>query len=701
MPLMTKIRESLSTFFSIFAGLFVIYIVLDWGMDITGRRHQDRTKSQEIGEINGHVIYAKDFADLVRRAADNQKKQSGTEPDEEQQKSLRDQIWNELVDQTLYDDQIKRLGITVPDQEIVDWVRGDNPPSFLKQQFTDSTGTFNRQQYEATIMDPKNKDIMVQVEDGLRKQREREKLQSIILASVQVDEDEILQRFLDQNTKYNADYMLFDPNVLVKDSAVKFSEDDVRRYYNEHSDEYKVDATRQMKYVLFPNNPSHADTASVLTALENIQKSASEGADFVELARQQSESPVGDSLFHKHGDLPQDEELAVFSAKAGDLVGPLKEIDGYHFLKVLEFRSGQNEAIHASHILINIENNDSARALQLARDVLAQAKNGKDFATLAMQYSKDPGTAQRGGDLGWFGKGRMVKPFEDAAFKARVGQIVGPIRTTFGYHIIKIIARDDRDVRVADLRMPVHPSSDTQSDISQHAQDFVYLAKQGSFDREAEQSKYRVQVTAPFQKGAVIPGFGINAEINKFAFNNKLGSISDPFQLQQGYVVFMISDVKEAGIRPFDELKINLEARLRHDKKVEVTKTNVLALRKTLAPGDSLGKLAMSQPGSTVQHLADFTLGGFIPAIGRDLNFIGATAALRPGEISPPVEGLRGIYLIQLKSKSAFDSSAYNTQRETLRTQILTEKKNRFFTDWTDQLKKNADIVDNRDTFYR
>jgi len=701
MPLMTKIRESLSTFFSIFAGLFVVYIVLDWGMDITGRRHQDRTKAQEIGEINGHVIYAKDFADLVRRAADSQKKQSGTEPDDEQQKAIRDEVWNQLVDQSLYDDQIKRLGISVPDQEIIDWVLGDNPPSFLKQQFTDSTGTFNRQQYEATIKDPKNKAIMVQVEDGLRKQREREKLQSIILASVQVDEDEILQRFLDQNTKYNADYILFDPNALVRDSAVKFSDDDVRKYYNEHSDEFKVDATRKLKYVQFPIVPSHADTASILATLDNIQKNAAEGADFVELARQQSDSPIADSIFRKHGDLPQDEEAATFSAHTGDIIGPMKEGDGYHLMKVLEFRSGSTEAIHASHILITIENNDSVLALKIAKDVLAQAKNGKDFSLLASQYSKDPGTQQRGGDLGWFGKGRMVKPFEEAAFKAKVGQIVGPVRTSFGYHIIKILARDDREARIADLRMAIHPSTDTQSDISQHAQDFTYLAKQGSFEREAEQSKYRVQETNPFQKDAVIPGFGVNAQINKFAFGNKLGTVSDPIQLQQGYVVFVVSEVKEAGIRPFDELKSNLELRLRREKKFDATKAEVLTLRKTLAPGDSLGKLTTSQPAATLQHLTDFTLGGFIPGVGRDLNFIGALAALRPGDISAPVEGQRGIYLVQLKSKSAFDSTAYNTQRESLRTQILTEKKNRFFTDWTDQLKKNADIVDNRDTFYR
>ncbi len=266
MPLMTKIRESLGTFFLIFSVLFVAYMVLDWGMDITGRRRGDRTQSQEIGKVNDHEIFVKDFSDLVRRATDNQKSQTGSEPDEDQVKTIRDQVWNQMVDDILYEDQIKRLGITVTDQEIIDWVRGNDPPAFLKQQFTDSTGTFNRQAYDATIMDPKNKAIMVTIESSLRKQREREKLQSLITTSIQTDETEIRQRFIDQNVKFNAAFLYFDPNVFVKDDDIKVTDNDLRQFYNEHSDEFKVEATRKLKYVMFSNVPSHGDSESVVSA---------------------------------------------------------------------------------------------------------------------------------------------------------------------------------------------------------------------------------------------------------------------------------------------------------------------------------------------------------------------------------------------------------------------------------------------------
>src|SRR5207244_2439227 len=132
---------------------------------------------------------------------------------------------------------------------------------------------------------------------------------------------------------------------------------------------------------------------------------------------------------------------------AGDILDVSKEFDGFHLIKVLEFRPGKDDFLRASHILVKIENNDSAKALKQAKDLLAAARRGEDFAELARKNSQDPGSGANGGDLGWFGKGRMVKQFDEAAFKAKPGQIVGPVRSQFGYHIIKVVARDNREVR--------------------------------------------------------------------------------------------------------------------------------------------------------------------------------------------------------------------------------------------------------------
>src|SRR5258706_234764 len=221
MPLMTKIRDNMATVFPIIAGFFVVLIVADWGFDLSGRRHAKmENQSQEIGVVNGEVMSTKEFTELVRQTADNQKAQTGTEPDDNQMRSIRDAAWNQMVENRLYGEQVRRFGITVPDKEMVDWLLGENPPDFLKRQFTDSTGNFNRVAYEQALKDPRNKQKLVTLEQALKTQREREKLQSVLLASVQVSESDVLQKFIDQNVKYDADYALFNPDVLVKDDEV-------------------------------------------------------------------------------------------------------------------------------------------------------------------------------------------------------------------------------------------------------------------------------------------------------------------------------------------------------------------------------------------------------------------------------------------------------------------------------------------------
>ncbi|MBI5022212.1 MAG: peptidylprolyl isomerase [Ignavibacteriales bacterium] len=701
MPLMTQIRERLATFFSIFAGVFVIYIVLDWGMDITGRKQSRmQIESQEIGKINERAITSKEFAEMFRKAVDNQKAQTGTEPDENQQQSIRDQIWQQLVEETLYDEQIAKLGIKITDQEIVDWVKGEQPPEFLTRQFTDSTGQFNRQAYDATIMDPKNKGIMIQIEELLRRQRQREKLQSIITASVNVSENDVYQKFSDQNIKYDADYAFFDPNTLIPDNEISVSDDDLRNYFNEHSEDYKVEATRKLKYVIFNEVPSTTDTNDVIAELQDIIKRAQAGVDFDTLKNMYNETNVTES-FVAHGQMSAEKENALFQAKVGDIVGPVKDFDGFHLMKVTAFQPGKNEFIHASHILIKIENNDSAAAFAKAKNLFNDIKNGKNFAQIAKDNSQDPGSGSRGGDVGWFSKGKMVKQFETAAFKAKVGELLAPIKSDFGYHIIKVHARDNREVKFSDIHMQIRISSRTRTNISQQAQDFAYLAQEGDFEKEAQQSKLNVLETSSFQKDGGISGIGMNSTVNKFAFSNKVGTVSPLFSVTNGYGVFKITEVKEAGIRPFDEVKTVVESRLKRDKKLEKVKLIAAETRKSISQTDSLQKLSQMNPKINVQHLTSFSLSGYIPGIGRDLGFFGGISQLNTGDLSQPIESQRGVYLIKLINKSAFDSTVYTSQRPMLRNQLLSERRNRFFSQWIEQLKKNADIVDNRDKFYR
>jgi peptidylprolyl isomerase/peptidyl-prolyl cis-trans isomerase D len=278
---------------------------------------------------------------------------------------------------------------------------------------------------------------------------------------------------------------------------------------------------------------------------------------------------------------------------------------------------------------------------------------------------------------------------------------VGPVRTQFGLHIIKVSGRDSRELKISDIRIAVTPSSQTKSALSERAQDFAYNAKHSELVTEAHSLGMEVKETQVLEKGGVVPGIGVNESVTRWAFQNKVGSVSDPLVIPNGSAVFLITEAKDAGVKTFEETKESVRPLALRKKKLEKAKELAAAIRASLGPTDSLTKVSERNAVVKVQRTGPFTLGGSVPGIGREMSFLGAVAGLSPGEISPPVQGFRGAYLIQLVARTPFDSSAYAQQKDGLRTQLLQEKRNRYLSDWLAKLKADATIEDHRDMFYR
>jgi peptidyl-prolyl cis-trans isomerase D len=443
MPIMTRMRDSMP--FILFGLLiaFLITIVFEWGMDYLGIRGG---QGDVVGKVNGMKITYKEFTELAKNISDNQKSQSGNEPDETQLGQIREQVWQNFVTQYLVEEEIGRMGIKVTDQELIDWVRGENPPDDLKRNFIDSTGQFRRDVYDQFLAnpnqflrDPQGSDPeygtkwLAGYEKNLRQRRTQEKLQSLILASVRVSDGEVKQRFNDQNEKYSARYALFDASTLVKDEEVSITDADLKRYYEENIDQYKREASRKLNYILFLEKPSASDSAARWKDIQEAASKARSGMDFLQLVYTYSDKPDSGAFF-KHGELSPATETELFAAPVGAIVGPVVEGDQLRLFKVLEEKKSDQEFVHASHILFSLDPSADSNAVKSQmQSVLKEVRAGKNFAELAKKYSKDPGSGQRGGDVGWFGKGRMVPEFEKAAFAAKPGQIVGPVRSAYGF----------------------------------------------------------------------------------------------------------------------------------------------------------------------------------------------------------------------------------------------------------------------------
>ncbi len=687
------------------AILFIAMIVFDWGMDLSGRRGRGQYQSIPVGKINGEEITFQQFDNALQNAVQNYKTTSKQDPDDQVIAQLRDQVWDGLVDQTLVKQAAEKLGIVVTDQEIVNWVTNDpeSLPDMIKKNFEDSTGQINRQILQAALEsnNPQIQQFWNNVQDYLKEQRLQEKLASRLYSAIRIPESTLKMQFAQRNMKLTADYVMFPPEVIYPDSSIKPTESEMHDYYSSHQDDFKTQPTRRLKYVVFPIGPSAGDSSEIKTEIDRVASLANGGTDFLELVKDYSETPYDDK-FVGHGQLDQQVEAQAFAGKKGDVIGPFLASDGYHLIKIMDEQQSKQEYVHAAHILMHVmPGPDSSSSYRAAESVLKQAKSGTDFASLAREYSQDPGSAQRGGDLGWFGKGMMVKPFEDACFKASVGQIVGPVRTQYGLHIIKILAKDSRELKIADVKMSIKVSQQTKDDLKQHAEDFIYLAKQDGFDKAVNTMNLTARQTPTFTKGRFIPGIGANEDIVNWAFSGSLGDMSDMTTIAQGSAVFMISEIKNAGVTPFEQVAAQIRNLIKKQKQFNVALSYADQLTKKLSPGDSVNRLLTLDSRLRNGVTQPFGPGEYVPGIGRDFSFAATAAQLNVGQMSKPVKGEAGVYVIQLMSKTPFDSTSYKIQRMSMMQQLIQQEKNSVVSEWLQQMKESASIEDNRAKIFR
>lgn len=696
MAMMARMRSLAPAFILTVGVLFVLFMVISDSnvMEALGG------PSNDVGSVNGDNISYKEFQAAVDQQREA-RKQNGQDIQDEEMDQFRDQVWDYVVSQRLIEQEVQKMGITVSDDEIRDIILGDNPPAFLKQNFVDSLGNFNREQYESALFNPQNEKILVNAEESVRQYRINEKLQSMILASVTVTQDEVLRKFNSQNIYVNsADYVLIPPTIF-PDSTISITDDDMKDYYENNIEKYTVKEQRKLDFVLFNNQPSAKDSEIVFKDLTNVKTNFGEEdtTDFKYYVNIYSSQPYSIDTITFASISPEASEL-LQSSKIGDVVGPVAVPGGVALYHLLGEATSGDELVRASHILIKTATpQDDENSLAEANKIYDELIAGADFRQVAMEKSQDPGSGKRGGDLGWFGKGRMVKEFEDAAFSGKVNEIQKPIKSNFGYHIIKVTGKTNKKYIVEKIINPIKESATTRDERYNAAKDFSYLADKNGFEQEAKLVDYKIGSSGYFTSDAPsIPGIGVNKRLSEFVFNNGLNAVSEVFKVPQGYLVAKVSEIKENGLTPYDDIKDQIKPLALRELKLEKAKALAENLKEKLK--GNLKKVNEIDSRFTVRTTARFNSESSIPGLGKNYAFIEAALNADTSEVVGPVESTSGSFLIKVNSKSPFDSTSFSVQSSTLRNNILQQKKRMVVSQWLTELKEKADIQDNRYKFY-
>jgi parvulin-like peptidyl-prolyl isomerase len=382
------------------------------------------------------------------------------------------------------------------------------------------------------------------------------------------------------------------------------------------------------------------------------------------------------------------------------------DVKKYYKEHLKDYKEPEQRKIQYVLYEIKPTSEDSAQTRSECMDLLNQIKAGEDFAKLAKENSEDNASAEKGGDIGFIGKNAMVKPFEDAAFAAKIGETVGPVVTPYGLHILQVTARkrekSETQVQVRHILLTFKTSQQSQESVNNRAEFFaeeVQKTKGKGFKEIAQQENLTVKETPLFRRGGFISGIGLSPRANYLAFREKKGWVSQAVNADPNILVFQILSIQKERVKPLEDVKASIQSVLMTERKKEAAlnaaKTFCDKLRnpedfETLAKRDSL----------QVQETGFFSAQGYIPQVGRDVKFSAAAFKLKPGEISRAVEGTRGAYVLLSTEMVEADPRIFESDKTSFRQTSLQKKQNQMYQAWFRNLMDNAKIKDYRDMYF-
>ena len=358
------------------------------------------------------------------------------------------------------------------------------------------------------------------------------------------------------------------------------------------------------------------------------------------------------------------------------------------------------EQVRASHILLKTEGKDDEAVKKQAEDLLAKIKGGADFAQLATKFSEDEASAKKGGDLDFFPKGRMVPEFDKVAFSLQPGQISDVVKTQFGYHIIKVVEKKPASKRSLDevkAQIEDQLKQDRAQNEAQRTADSLagLLKKPADLDTVAKPRGLVVSESGFFAREEPIAGLGMAPGVAARAFELKDGEVSEAIRTLQGFAFITVTGRQDARDPSLDEVKARVREDVVKEKSVETARQKAAALAPQLKSGDftAAAKSAGLEAKTTdlIARGAPIANAGVSPAVDA------VAFALPAGGVSDPIVTDTGAVVVKVLEKAGVTDAEMAKQRDTVKTELLNERRNRFYNAYMTKARERMRININRE----
>jgi parvulin-like peptidyl-prolyl isomerase len=360
-----------------------------------------------------------------------------------------------------------------------------------------------------------------------------------------------------------------------------------------------------------------------------------------------------------------------------------------------------------------IEKKPSPRDWEVAYDkamaIYDSIQNGADFAEMARRYSDDVTSAKEGGNLGWFQRGQMVEEFDKRVFSMQEGQVAKPIRTQFGWHIIKLHGfKEEMDrprgkvekelvkkANASHILIKVEPSQETLDAAYRRLEEFQIAARKSGFFKAGEDLNLPIKRTGFFFRNKNIQYIGFDPAANKFAFEAEIDEISEVMENNSAFFVIQVAERRPAGMATFEDAKEKVKLDIVEYKVRKLCQDTAQAIYEEIMKGTDIEKAAKMH-GEEYEIPEPFTRKSYVRGLARDPAAMGAAFSLtEPGQVSKPIDYKQGTVIFKLLERPSLDLTDYNAKRDSIYTKILNAKREMLYSNWVDKLIEDSEIENN------